>query len=56
LKNIALNDEKSLVRAAAIAVLGKTFAGRDNAEIFSKAAVDKAPSVQRALNEVKKQL
>lgn len=48
-KNIAVSDSRSYVRAAAISVLSKTFTNRDNQETFQKAFSDKAPSVQKAL-------
>jgi aminopeptidase N len=48
-KNMAVSDSRSYVRAAAITVLSKTFTNRDNQETFQKAFSDKAPSVQKAL-------
>ncbi|WP_207424551.1 M1 family metallopeptidase [Desertivirga brevis] len=48
-KNMAISDARSYVRAAAITALSKTFASQDNQETFQKAFSDKAPSVQKAL-------
>ena len=54
-KKMAVADERSLVRAAAISALSKSFATKDNSETYTLAMADKAPSVQRALREMKKQ-
>lgn len=46
---MALKDEKSLVRADAVRVLTAVYSSYNNAEIFQKAKKDKAPSVIKAL-------
>lgn len=50
MKTIAVSDERSYVRAAAIAVLKRIFKNQYNADVFEKAAKDKAPSVVKALS------
>ncbi|WP_256010805.1 M1 family metallopeptidase [Desertivirga xinjiangensis] len=54
IKSLAITDERSYVRAAAITALSKTFSSRDNNDIFLKAASDKAPSVRNALANTQK--
>ena len=49
-KDMALNDPRSYVRAAAIIQLKKTYAARSNREIYNLASKDKAISVIEALN------
>lgn len=48
---MALEDPRSYVRAAALTCLRKLYAGRDNSDVLKKAEADKAPSVQKALQE-----
>ena len=49
---LALNDEKSSVRAAAIRSLSSTYSGYDNEKIYAEAKKDKSAMVIRALNNV----
>ncbi len=51
---IALHDEVSHVRAAAIEVLSKTFSSMDNSAIFNQTAKDKASSVIKATLNARK--
>lgn len=48
--NLALKDENSLVRAAAIKVLVSIYSDYNNDSLFEKAKKDKSPSVLKALN------
>jgi aminopeptidase N len=50
LKVMAVSDERSYVRAAAIAILKRLFKNQDNSEVLEKASKDKAPSVMKALS------
>jgi len=50
-KAMALEDERSYVRAAAVTALQEVYKGRDNSKVLEKAAADKAPSVQRAVRK-----
>ncbi|HCN84660.1 MAG TPA: alanyl aminopeptidase, partial [Sphingobacteriaceae bacterium] len=49
IKEMALNDPRSYVRAEAIKALKKSYAQLDNKDVFAKASNDKAPSVIKAL-------
>ncbi|TZF86524.1 M1 family peptidase (plasmid) [Pedobacter sp. BS3] len=49
IRDMALHDERSYVRAAAISTLKSVYAKEDNKTVFSQAARDKAPSVLNAL-------
>lgn len=48
LKELALNDEKSLVRATAVEALSDLYGQKDNRALFEKALQDKSPSVENA--------
>ncbi|MDB5121457.1 MAG: Membrane alanyl aminopeptidase [Sphingobacteriales bacterium] len=50
--NIALKDEKSLVRAAAIKQLFSTYSSYDNDQIYKEAKKDRSASVIKALNNI----
>lgn len=49
IKQMALSDERSYVRASAITILTKVYSNRPNKPIFEDAKKDKASSVQKAL-------
>lgn len=51
IKNMALNDERSYVRAAAVKTLAKAYRASNNSDVFEKTAKDKAPSVVQATLE-----
>lgn len=51
IKKMALEDERSLVRAAAVKELRTTYAGMDNSDVLQKTANDKAPSVVKATTD-----
>ncbi|HEY1024501.1 MAG TPA: M1 family aminopeptidase [Sphingobacteriaceae bacterium] len=50
-RKMALEDERSYVRAAAVGQLRTTFAAKDNGDILKRTAKDKAPSVVKATAE-----
>lgn len=50
-REMAVSDVRSYVRAAAIAVLKKAYSGRDNHDVWEKLKNDKAPSVRKALGD-----
>ncbi|MDB5012082.1 MAG: Membrane alanyl aminopeptidase [Daejeonella sp.] len=50
--SIALKDEKSLVRAAAIKQLSSTYSTYDNDQIYKEAKKDKSASVIKALSNI----
>lgn len=54
IRDLALNDEVSHVRASAVQILGKYYGIRDNRDIFERSAKDKAPSVIKATLEAEK--
>lgn len=54
IKEIAVKDERSYVRAAAVLTLSKVYGGKNNEAVFLQAAKDKAPSVLKAVAEVSK--
>lgn len=47
-RNMALTDKVSRVRASAITVLAKTYSSKDNREVFEVSMKDKSPAVVRA--------
>ncbi len=49
-QNMALKDERSYVRAAAITTLNKVFKNRDIGSVLKTAASDKSPTVIKALS------
>lgn len=51
-KDLALNDMVSQVRASAVETLGKYYRSMDNKEVFAKTANDKSPAVARATVEI----
>ena len=51
LSNLALSDERSYVRAAAIMVLRTVYKSKNNEEVLMKAKEDLAPSVQKSLTD-----
>ncbi|NEU08992.1 M1 family peptidase [Flavihumibacter sp. R14] len=53
-RKMALSDPVSLVRAAAVTALAKSFSNNNNQDIFEQTAKDKAPSVIKATLEAKK--
>ena len=53
-RKMAVSDPVSLVRAAAVTSLAKSFADKNNRDIFEKTAKDKAPSVVKATLEAGK--
>ncbi|MBC7743876.1 MAG: M1 family metallopeptidase [Flavobacterium sp.] len=48
IREMALKDPVSLVRAAAVTVLSKLYADKQNDDVFEKTSKDKAPSVIKA--------
>lgn len=54
IRQMAVKDDVSHVRAAAVKILGKVFGAMDNAEVFAVTANDKAPSVVKATLEARK--
>ena len=54
LKELALSDEKSLVRAQAVEAIARLFAKRDNKALFEKAAGDRSPAVENAAKKALK--
>jgi aminopeptidase N len=48
-KEIAVNDPRSYVRAEAISALKRSYSQLNNKDVFAKASADKAPSVIKAL-------
>jgi len=52
-KELALNDTRSYVRAEALAALGRVYGRSNNREIFNQASKDKALSVIKALEEIR---
>lgn len=52
IRTIALKDETSLVRAAAVSILGKYYGFNNNRDIYDITKKDKAPSVIRATEEI----
>ncbi|MGB4399975.1 MAG: M1 family aminopeptidase [Daejeonella sp.] len=52
IRNIALKDEVSHVRADAVSILGKVYGTQNNRDIFEITKKDPAPSVVRATEEV----
>ena len=48
IRSIALKDEKSLVRASAVTILGKFYGSQNNRDIYDITKKDKAPSVVKA--------
>ncbi|MEJ7692557.1 M1 family metallopeptidase [Daejeonella sp.] len=52
IRSIALKDEFSLVRAAAVTVLGKFYGSQNNQDIYDITKKDKAPSVVKATEEI----
>lgn len=53
IKDIAVNDERSYVRAAAVKTLGKAYSTKRNSDVFEKTIKDKAPSVVQATQEAR---
>ncbi len=53
LVKLATEDPRSYVRAAAIVLIAKTFADKDNQELWSKVQSDQAPSVVKAFKSVR---
>ncbi|HXH99680.1 MAG TPA: M1 family metallopeptidase [Sphingobacteriaceae bacterium] len=51
IKNIALTDERSYVRAAAVIILGKAYSTSKNSSVFEKTIKDKSPTVVQATQE-----
>lgn len=51
-KDLALNDMVSQVRASAVETLGKYYRSMDNKEVFVQTAKDKSPAVVRATEEI----
>jgi aminopeptidase N len=51
-RSIALKDEVSMVRAAAVTVLGKFYGSQNNRDIYEITKKDKAPSVVRATEAI----
>ncbi len=54
ISDLALNDETSHVRAAAVKVLGSAYKASDNSAIYNRTEKDKAPSVVKATLESRK--
>lgn len=54
IREMAVKDPVSLVRAAAVTALAKSFSDKNNGDIFDQTAKDKAPSVIRATLEARK--
>lgn len=54
IRQIAIKDPVSLVRAAAVRVLAKVFSDENNSDVFEQTAKDKAPSVIKATLEARK--
>ena len=54
IRQIALKDPVSSVRAAAVKALAKSFPEKNNSEVFEQTAKDKAPSVVNATREARK--
>jgi hypothetical protein len=54
IKTMALTDERSYVRAAALKLLAVAFADKDNSQVFKQAAADKAASVNAVLSVINK--
>ncbi|HUH33246.1 MAG TPA: M1 family metallopeptidase [Daejeonella sp.] len=54
IREIAIKDPVSSVRAAAVRALSKAFAGENNTDVFEQTAKDKAPSVIKATLEARK--
>ena len=52
IRSIALKDEVSLVRAAAVSILGKFYGSQNNRDIFDITKKDKAPSVVKATEAI----
>ena len=52
IRSIALKDEVSLVRSAAVTILGKFYASQNNREIYDITKKDKAPSVVNATEAI----
>lgn len=53
-KEMAVKDERSYVRAAAVQTLSKVYSGKNNTAVFEQTANDKAPSVIKATLEARK--
>jgi aminopeptidase N len=54
IRDLALKDPVSLVRAASVRALSKAYSEKDNSDIFAKTGKDKAPSVKDATLEALK--
>ena len=54
IRQMALKDPVSLVRADAVTVLSKSYLDKNNTDVFEQTAKDKAPSVIKATLEAKK--
>ena len=54
MRQIAVKDPVSSVRASAVKMLSKAFSNEDNSDIFDHTAKDKAPSVIKATLEARK--
>ena len=54
IRNLALKDPVSAVRAAAVTVLAKSYSNKNNTDVFEQTAKDKAPSVIRATLEARR--
>ncbi len=52
IRSIAINDEASFVRAAAVTILGKFYAAQNNRDIYEITKKDKAPSVLKATLDI----
>ncbi len=52
IRSIALKDEVSLVRASAVAILGKFYGSQNNRDIYDITKKDKAPSVVKATEDI----
>ena len=54
IKELALNDGNSQVRASAVEILGKHYRSMDNRTIFAITAKDKSLAVKKATNDASK--